>query len=70
MKVEFVKSGLFVKDKCDHHKMIATGVRVGGLYNLDVTMKGHQALASTTMSTKVLWHQRYGQFNYNDLLLL
>ena len=70
LKVEFVKFGFFIKDEHDHYKVIATGVRVGGLYKLDVTMKGHQALASIAMSTEFLCHQRYGHLNYNDLLLL
>jgi hypothetical protein len=35
----------------DHYKIIATGIRVGGLYKLDVKSKNHQALASTTMTT-------------------
>lgn len=32
MKVEFVKSGCFVKDKHDHYKVIAIGVSIG-IYN-------------------------------------
>jgi hypothetical protein len=35
-----------------------------------VRKKGHQALAYTTISTKELWHQRYGHLNYNDFLLI
>jgi hypothetical protein len=56
MKVDFVKSHCLVKDVKDHYKVVAIGVRVGGLYKLDVMMKGHQALASTMMPTEVLWH--------------
>jgi hypothetical protein len=59
-----------VKDIHDHYKVVATRVRVGGLYKLDVTRKNHQALASTTMSQEELWHQRYGHLNHNDLMLL
>ena len=33
-------------------------------------MIGHQASASTTMSTEKLWHQRYGNLNHNDFMLL
>lgn len=54
----------------DKYKVISTGTRVGGLYKLDVTRKSHQALASTTMSTIDLWHQRYGHLNHKYLMLL
>lgn len=70
LKVEFIKSQCVLKDIQDRYKVISTGTRVGGLYKLDVTKTGHQALASTTMSTKKLWHQRYGHLNHNDLVLL
>eukprot|EP00253_Pinus_taeda_P019494 PITA_19494 len=70
LKVEFVKSQCVVKDVQDQYKIIATGTKVGGLYKLDVTRKSHQGLASTTMSTVDLWHQRYGHLNHKDLLLL
>jgi hypothetical protein len=50
LKVEFSKSQCFVKDIHDHYKVVATGVRVGVMYKLDVTRKNFQALASTTMS--------------------
>ena len=70
MEVEFVKSRFLMKDMQDHYKVIATGGRVGGLYNLDVMMNSHQALTSTTMSIEVLWNIRYGHLDYNDLLLL
>lgn len=43
---------------------------MGGLYKIDVTNKSHHVLTSTTMTTKVFWHQRYGHLNYHDLLLL
>jgi len=33
---------------------------------MNVTRIGHQALASKTMSTEKLWHQRYGHLNHND----
>lgn len=52
LKVEFVKLGYLMKDIQDHHKVIVQGIRVGGLYKLDVTVKDHQALSSTTMSKK------------------
>ena len=70
LKVEFVKSQCVVKYIQDKYKVIATGTRVGGLYKLDVTRKSHQALASTTISTIDLWHQRYGHLNHKDLMLL
>jgi hypothetical protein len=59
-----------VKDIHDHYKLIATKVRVGGLYKINATRKGHQALESTTMFSKELRNQRYGHLNYKDLLLL
>jgi len=37
---------------------------------LDVTRESHQALASTTISTIDLSHQRYGHLNHKDLMLL
>lgn len=70
IKVEFVKSQCIVKDIQDCHMVVATGTRVGGLYKLDVTRHSYQALASTTMSTKELWHQWYGHLNHNDLMLM
>ena len=54
----------------DNYKVVAKGMRVGGLYKLDVIKNGHQALASTGMSIIELWHQRYGHLNHNDLILL
>jgi len=70
LKVELFKTHCIVKDLQNHYKIVASGVRVGGLYKLDVTNKNHQALNSATMPTKTLWHQRYGHINYHDLLLL
>jgi hypothetical protein len=67
---QFFKTHCIVKDLLDHYQPVASGVRVGGLYKLDVTNKNHQALTSATMSTEILWHQRYGHINYHDLLLL
>jgi hypothetical protein len=70
LKVELLKSHCVVNDMQDHYKIIATRIRVGGLHNLDVKRKNHQALASTTMTIEGLWHQRYCHLNYHDLLLL
>ena len=70
LKVEFMKSHCLVKDVQDNYKVVAKGMRVGGLYKLDVMKNGHQALASTGMSTIELWHQRYGHLNHHDLMLL
>jgi hypothetical protein len=69
LKVEFGKLRCVVKDVQNHYMVVSTRTRVGGLYKLDVTMKRHVALTSTTMSTE-LWHHRYGHLNYNDLMLL
>jgi hypothetical protein len=52
LKVEFVKSGYLVKSIQNHYKVITEGIKVGGLNKLDVTVKDHQALLSTTMSTE------------------
>ena len=70
LKVEFGKLRCVVKDVQNHYRVVSTGTRVGGLYKLDVTMKRHVALTSTTMSIEDLWHHRYGHLNYNDLMLL
>jgi hypothetical protein len=70
LKVEFFKNYCIVKDLLDQFKTVATGVRAGGLYKLDVTSKAHHALTSATMPTEILWHQRYGHINHPDLLLL
>jgi hypothetical protein len=70
LKVEFFKNYCIVKDLLDHFQTVATGVRAGGLYKLDVTSKAHHALTSTTMPIEILWHQRYGHINHPDLLLL
>jgi len=70
IKVEFVKWVCVVKDIQYHYMIVSTSTRVARLYNLDVTRKGHQALASTTMSTEELWNHRYGHLNHNDLMLL
>lgn len=59
-----------VEDLLKHCKLFASGVRVGGLYKLDVTNKSHQILTSTTMSIESIWHISYGHRNYHDLLLL
>jgi hypothetical protein len=70
LKVEFFKNYCIVKDLLDHFRTVATGVRVGGLYKIDVTSKAHHALTSATMPTEILWHQRYGHINHPNLLLL
>ena len=70
LKVEFVKSWCVVKDIRYRYRVVSICTRVGGLYKLDVTMNNHLALASSTMSTKELWNQRYGNLNHNDLMLM
>ena len=70
LKVGFGKLGCIMKDVQDRYRVVSTSTRVGGLYKLDVTMKRHVALTSTTTSTTELWHHRYGHLNYNYLLLL
>jgi hypothetical protein len=51
LKVEFFKNYCIVKDLLDHFQTVATEVRAGGLYKLDVTSKAHHALTSATMPT-------------------
>jgi hypothetical protein len=51
LKVEFFKNYCIVKDLLDQFKIVATGVKSGGLYKLDVTSKAHHALTSATMPT-------------------
>jgi hypothetical protein len=51
LKVEFFKTHCIVKDLQDHYIIVSSGVRVGGLYKLDVTSKNHQVLTSATMLT-------------------
>ena len=51
-------------------KPIATGIRIGGLYKLDVKSTPQQALMSSNKSAENLWHQRLGHINFSDLLLL
>ena len=70
LKVEFYKSNCVVKDLLDCMMTIATGILVSGLYKLNVRNAPHQALTSSSMSEKKLWHQRFGHINFNDLLLL
>jgi hypothetical protein len=41
LKVEFFKTHCIVKDLQDHYRIVASGVRVGGQYKLDVTSKNH-----------------------------
>jgi hypothetical protein len=50
-KVEFFKTYCIVKELQDHYRTISSGVRVGGLYKLDVINKNHQALTFETIPT-------------------
>jgi hypothetical protein len=70
LKVEFFKNYCIMKDLLDHFQTVATRVKEGGLYKLDVTSKSHHSLTFATMPTDILWHQRYGHINHHDLLLL
>ena len=69
LKVEFYKSYCVIKDLLDRMKPIASCIRVGGLYKLNVKSTPHQALTSSAMTTVDLWHQRFVHINFNDLLL-
>ena len=57
LKVEFYKSYCVVKDFSDSMKIIATWIRVGGLYKLNVRTVPHRAFTSSGMSTEEIWHQ-------------
>ena len=70
LKVEFFKSNCYIKDLLDGIKTIAIGIRIGGLYKLDVRPAPFRALTTMGLTTEELWHQRFGHINYNDLLLL
>lgn len=51
-------------------KPISTGIRVGGIYKLNVTSAPQQALTSTSMTIVNMWHQRFRHINLHDLFLL
>lgn len=70
IKIGFFKSYCVIKDLLDRMKPIASGVRVGGLYKLNVGSVPHQALTSSTMTAENMWHQRFSHINFNDLQLL
>ena len=70
LKVEFFKSHCIIKDLLDQMKPIATSIRIGGLYKLDMKSTPQQALMSSVKSAGNLWHQRLGHINFSDLLLL
>jgi hypothetical protein len=69
LKVEFLDC-CQVKDMQDHYKVLAEGITLGGLYNLGVTFQSHQAMLTTSVSTKEIWYLRYGHLNLKDLVLL
>lgn len=70
LKFEFSKSNNYIKDMLDGTKTISTGIRIGGLYKLDVRPTPVKALITASLTTKELWHQIFCHINYNDLLLL
>lgn len=63
-----MKTSCQVKDMKNHYNVIAEGIRIGGLYKLDVKVESHQAMVSTCVSTEELWHKRYGHLNLQDLI--
>lgn len=58
LKVEFFKTHCIVNDLLDNCKHVASRVRVGGMYKLDVTRKSQQALNYITMTSKSILHER------------
>lgn len=57
LKVELFKSYCIIKYFLDQMKPIATSVRIGGIYKLDVKSTPQQELMSSNKSTKNFWHQ-------------
>ena len=55
LKVDFGKYQCHIKDIRNHFNIVAIGSICGGLYPLDVKKDGHQALASTIITTEELW---------------
>ena len=70
LKADFCRSYCVTKDLLYSMKPIALGIHVGGLYKLNVKSAPHQVFTSSSMTTMDLWHQRSGNINFNDLLLL
>eukprot|EP00253_Pinus_taeda_P010577 PITA_10577 len=68
MHVKFFKNGCVIQDS--QLETVAIGVRVGNLYRLDARSMPRQAMVAATSTTKNLWHQRFGQLNLQDLILL
>ena len=68
LQVEFFKTYYVIKD--NKKELVASGVHVGGLYQFNFKRMPHQALASTRLKTKKLWHQRFGHLNLQDLMAL
>ena len=52
LKVEFFKSHCIIKDLLDEMKPIATGIRIGGLYKLDVRSMPPVSYTHLTLPTK------------------
>eukprot|EP00253_Pinus_taeda_P021576 PITA_21576 len=68
MHVEFFKTHCVIKD-C-RNEIVATGMRVGSLYRLDAKSISKQAMVAGESTAEQLWHQRFGHFNLQDLMLL
>lgn len=68
MQVEFLKTHCVIKD-C-RKEIVATGVRVGSLYRLDVKSISKRAMVADGSTAEQLWHQRFGHLNLQDLMLL
>jgi len=68
MQVEFFKTHCVIKD-C-RKEIVATGVRVGSLYRLDVKSISKQAMVAGRSTAEQLWHQRFSHLNLQDLMLL
>ena len=70
MKVKFVNIDCLVRDMFHNNKMIAEGIEMGGLYKLETTIVNHEVMTSTSVSMEDIWHLRYGNLNFRDLVLL
>lgn len=68
MQVEFFKTHCVIKD-C-RKEIVATSVRVGSLYRLDVKSISKQAMVAGGSTVEQLWHQIFGHLKLQDLMLL
>ena len=54
----------------NQNNVVAEGIRIGGLYKLNISIENHHAMTSTSVSILELWHKSYGHLNLKDLISL